>query len=173
VELLKRGAEPGVPQRKDLPEVWERLAEEPLVARRQVSPLLLLFPKPQVAEPQVLVPQGEVQQQALALQFPLLMKPASVPRVWQPVAWVLQVWLLRNCFPGMCRQPRLASKRQVAARWALAERNRPELADEALGLAWALMDRLEEQFRLRLQPEPTVLVSSKVLHQLRLQEPLI
>ena len=48
--LLKVDVEPGVPQRKDLLKVLERLGEVQLDARRLVFPLLLL-----VAEPQVLV----------------------------------------------------------------------------------------------------------------------
>ena len=79
--------EPGVPQRKVLLKVLERLGEVQLVARRLVSPLLL-----PVAEPQVLVLQVEVQQ-ALVPRFrlPLQLKPVSVPRVWQRVAWESQV----------------------------------------------------------------------------------
>jgi hypothetical protein len=72
----------------------------------------------------------------------------------------------------MYRRLRLASEPQAEALLVLPERNRPELEDEALVLAWARRDRLPEQFRLRLPPGPTVLVFSQVHHQLRLQEPL-
>ena len=153
--------EPGVPQRKVLRKVLERLGEVQLVARRLVSPLLL-----PVAEPQVLVRQVEVLR-TLALRFPHLLKPVSVPRVWQLVGWASQVWL-----PEMCRRSRLASEPQAAARLVVPERNRPELGDGALVLAWARLDRLPEQFRLRLQPGPMAQVFSQVPHQLCEQEPL-
>ena len=74
--LLWVDVEPGVPQRKVLLKVLERLGEVQLVARRLVFPLLL-----PVSEPQVLVQQAEVQL-ALVPQFPLLLKPVSVPPVW-------------------------------------------------------------------------------------------
>jgi hypothetical protein len=146
--------EPGVPQRKDLLQVLERLGEVQLVARRLVSQLLL-----PVAEPQVLMQQVEVQL-ALVLRFPPLLKPVSVPRVWQPVGWASQVWL-----PEMCRRLRLASEPQAAARLVLPEQNRRELEAAALAPAWARRDR--QQFRLRLPPGQTAQVFSQVPHQLR------
>jgi hypothetical protein len=72
----------------------------------------------------------------------------------------------------MYRRLRQASEPQAAALLVLPERNRPELEDEALVLAWARRDRLPEQFRRRLPPGPTAQVFSQVPHQLRLQEPL-
>ena len=72
----------------------------------------------------------------------------------------------------MCRQPRQASEPPAAARLVLPERNRPELGDGALVLAWARLDRLREQFRLRLPLGSTALVFSQVPHQLCEQEPL-
>ncbi len=153
--------EPGVPQRKVLLKVLERLGEVQLVARRLVSPLLL-----PVSEPRVLLRQVEVQR-ALALRLPLLLKPVSEPRVWQLVGWASQVWL-----PEMCCRSRLASEPRAAVRLVVPERNRPELGDGALVLAWARLDRLPERFRLRLQPGPMAQVFSQVPHPLRSQEPL-
>ncbi len=67
---------------------------------------------------------------------------------------------------------RLALEPRAVARLVLLERNRPELEDAALVLAWARPDRQTEHFRLQGQPEPTGPAFSQASRPLHWREPL-